>query len=221
MQELKFGRKRRGSSLRSGSGKKGAGRSGLRFEDTGRRQRRKRPYGRPGGTGARTAAVWAVEIILVCAAAVFLVLSFGCRVSVAGDSMSPVLENGETVLVNRLSSRIFSPSRGDIIAYSQGVRGQYAVKRIVGLPGETVQITDGSVYIDGEKMTEDIYVEDIEYAGVAAAPVELSENEYFVIGDNAQASKDSRSPEAGLVRKNDIYGKVWFRADFGKHFGFI
>mgnify|MGYP005758971477 CR=1 FL=1 len=221
MQGLKFGRKRRGSSLKSGTRKKTPGRSGLRFERERGRRCRAGAYGRPAGVNVSGALRWAAEIILVCAAAFLLVLSFGCRVSNAGDSMKPVLENGEVVLVNRLCYRIFSPSRGDIVAYSRDGSGQYSIKRIVGLPGETVQIVDGSVYINDEKMTDDIYAEDIEYAGIAAAPVELGEGEYFVIGDNSEASDDSRSPDAGPVRKNDIYGKVWFVADFGEHFGFI
>ena len=74
---------------------------------------------------------------------------------------------------------------------------------------------------DGEELTEDIYAEDISYAGLASAPVELGDGEYFVIGDNAAASDDSRSPDAGPVSEDEIYGKVWFVASFGDHFGFI
>ena len=136
MQGLKFGRKRRGSSLKSGARKKTPGRSGLRFERERGRRRRAGAYGRPAGVNVSGALRWAAEIILVCAAAFLLVLSFGCRVSNAGDSMKPVLENGEVVLVNRLCYRIFSPSRGDIVAYSRDGSGQYSIKRIVGLPGE-------------------------------------------------------------------------------------
>lgn len=221
MQELKFGRKRKGSSLNSGARRRAPGRSGLKFEQERKRRRRTGTYGGPGVSYPAAALRWAAEIILVCAAAFFLVLSFGCRVSNAGDSMNPVLDNGEVVLVNRLSFRIFSPSRGDIVAYNRDGGDQYAIKRIAGLPGETVQIVDGSIYIDGEKMTDGIFAENIEYAGIAAAPVELGEGEYFVIGDNSEASDDSRSPDAGPVHKSDIYGKVWFVADFGEHFGFI
>lgn len=222
MQELKFGRKRRGSSVKSGGNRKKTSRhSSLRFENEKGGLHRTAGYRKPGGVNAAGVLLWAGEIILVCAAAFFLVLSFGHRVSNTGDSMKPVIDNGEVVLVNRLGYRFFSPSRGDIVVYSQNGDGQYSIKRIAGLPGETVQIAEGSLYIDGEKMEEDVFAEDIEYAGIAAAPVELGEGEYFVIGDNSAASDDSRSPDAGPVRESDIYGKVWFVASFGEHFGFI
>ena len=95
------------------------------------------------------------------------------------------------------------------------------IKRIIGLPGETVQIVDGNVYIDGEEMKDHIYVSEISYAGIAEEPVELGEEEYFVIGDNAGASDDSRTASIGNVSLDDIYGKVWFAADFGDNFGFV
>lgn len=221
MQGLKFGRKRRGASGTSG---RNAGRSSrhsnLRFESE-KRGYRAGGFKKQGRISPVGVLVWLGEIILVCAAAVFLVLAFGHRVSNTGDSMEPVLENGDVVLVNRLSYMIFSPSRGDIVAYSQNGSEQYSIKRIVGLPGETVQIVEGSIYIDGEEMKDDIYAENIEYAGLASAPVELGDEEYFVIGDNASASDDSRSPDAGPVSKSDIYGKIWFAAGPGDHFGFI
>ena len=178
-------------------------------------------YGQPRRVNIAGLLCWIGEIILVCAAAVFLVLAFGYRVSNTGESMEPALDNGEVVLVNRLSYRMFSPARGDIVAYSQDGSEQYSVKRIVGLPGETIQIVEGSIFIDGEQLTEDVYAEDISYAGLASAPVELGDGEYFVIGDNASASDDSRSPDAGPVSEDEIYGKVWFVASFGDHFGFI
>ena len=115
----------------------------------------------------RGIVVWAVEILIVCMLAVFLVAAFGQRVSTAGDSMSPALKNGDVLLINRAAYHIKSPARGDIVAFRQEDNGHYSVKRIVGLPGETVQIADGKVLIDGEEMAKDIYVSDIEYAGEA------------------------------------------------------
>ena len=222
MQGLKFGRKRRGPSGKNGKGrKKSSGHSKLRFESEKRGKDHAGGHGKRKHISAASALCMLGEIILVCAAAVFLVLAFGHRVSNTGESMMPTLGNGEVVLVNRLSYMMFSPSRGDIVVYSQGGREQYSVKRIAGLPGETVQIIDGSIYIDGEKQTEDIYAENIEYAGLASAPVELGDGEYFVIGDNPGVSDDSRSPDAGPVREADIYGKAWFVTSFGDNFGLI
>lgn len=222
MQGLKFNRKRRGSSGKAGKGRKrSSGHSDLRFESEKRGLHRAGGYGRPKHIRTASVLCWLGEIILVCAAAVFLVLAFGHRISNTGDSMKPALANGDVVLVNRLSYKLFSPKRGDIIAYSQGGSEQYSIKRIAGLPGETVQIVEGSIYIDGEKLTDDIYAENIEYAGLASAPVKLGDGEYFVLGDNPEASDDSRSPDSGPVRESEIYGKIWFVASFGDHFGFI
>ena len=215
MRELKFSRKRKGTS--GTSGRRSSRRSDLRFESE-RGKHHKGGYGQPRRVNIAGLLCWIGEIILVCAAAVFLVLAFGYRVSNTGESMEPALDNGEVVLVNRLSYRMFSPARGDIVAYSQDGSEQYSVKRIVGLPGETIQIVEGSIFIDGEQLTEDVYAEDISYAGLASAPVELGDGEYFVIGDNASASDDSRSPDAGPVSEDEIYGKVWFVASFGDHF---
>ena len=114
-----------------------------------------------------------------------------------------------------------SPARGDIVAFRKEENGHFSVKRIVGLPGETVQITDGTVLIDGEELTNQIYVSNIEYAGEAEQPVELGEDEYFVIGDNHAASDDSRLPGIGAVTRDEIYGEAWFIVSPGKDFGFI
>ena len=153
--------------------------------------------------------------------AVFLVAAFGQRVSTAGDSMAPALRNGDVLLINRAVYHIKSPSRGDIVAFRKEENGHFSVKRIVGLPGETVQITDGTVLIDGEELTNQIYVSNIEYAGEAEQPVELGEDEYFVIGDNHAASDDSRLPGIGAVTRDEIYGEAWFIVSPGKDFGFI
>ena len=169
----------------------------------------------------RGIVVWAVEILIVCMLAVFLVAAFGQRVSTAGDSMSPALKNGDVLLINRAAYHIKSPARGDIVAFRQEDNGHYSVKRIVGLPGETVQIADGKVLIDGEEMAKDIYVSDIEYAGEAVQPVELGDDEYFVIGDNHAASDDSRLPGIGSISRTEIYGQAWFIVSPFEDFGFI
>lgn len=168
-------------------------------------------------------ARWTVEIVVVCLLAVILVVSFGQRVSIAGDSMSPALKNGDVLLVNRLVYNARKPERGDIIAFrpNGNENAHYMVKRVVGLPGETVQIQDGQVYIDGKVLVKDIYCYDITIPGVAAEPVELGENEYFVLGDNHESSDDSRMADVGNVKREDIYGKVWFVANFSSDFGLV
>lgn len=166
---------------------------------------------------------WTVETVVVCLFAVILVLSFGQRVSIAGDAMSPALKNGDILLVNRLVYNARKPERGDIIAFKPGgnENAHYRIKRVVGLPGETVQIRNGQVYIDGEILVKDIYCYDITTPGVAEKPIVLGENEYFVLGDNHQSSDDSRMADVGNVQREDIYGKAWFVISFGQSFGFV
>ena len=183
-----------------------------------RRKRKKRGKRRNKAAGI---FLWVLEILIVCMTAVLLVAAFGQRVSTAGDSMSPVLRNGDVVLVNHFIYNIKDPARGDIVAFRQDENGHYMLKRVVGLPGETVQITDGQLLINGEAPEEDIYVSDIEYAGEAQEPVELGKDEYFVMGDNHTDSDDSRLPSIGNIKKDDIFGKAWFIVSPGKDFGFI
>jgi signal peptidase I len=89
------------------------------------------------------------------------------------------------------------------------------------LPGETVQIIDGFIYINGEVLVEDIRFDKMEYAGTAEEEVKLGEDEFFVLGDNRNASEDSRNAEIGNIRKQDIDSQAWFNATMGEHFGKI
>ena len=220
MQDLNFRKKRRTPGQKPRRQMKG---KKLRFDDRRKKLYFEKKKGRKRVVSIRRAFLFLFQAVLVCAAAVLLVVFFGYRVSNAGDSMSPALKNGDVVLVNRLIYQIKGPARGDIIVFRPGgnENTHYSIKRVVGLPGETVQIIDGSVYIDGEEAEGDIYVADIEYAGTAEEPVELGEDEYFVIGDNTGVSDDSRTEDVGNVRLEDICGEAWFVANFGEDFGFI
>lgn len=139
------------------------------------------------------------------------------------DSMRPELKNGDVVLVNRLVYNAMTPKRGDIIAFKPNGRenAHYYIKRIVGLPGETVQIKDGKVYINGKEQKKDIFVSEIEKPGVAQDEITLGENEYFVLGDQASSSDDSRMADIGNVKRSEIYGKIWFNTSVGSNFGFV
>lgn len=148
---------------------------------------------------------------------------FGQRVSNAGDSMSPVLKNGDVVLINRIVYDARKPKRGEIIAFrpNGNENAHYCIKRVVGLPGETVQIKDGKVYIDGKVQKKNIYTSDLDFAGIAEKKLTLGETEYFVLGDNSAGSDDSRLADIGNVKREDIGGKVWFVTNIGKNFGFV
>ena len=137
-------------------------------------------------------------IYLLCVlGAVWLVITFvGQRTEVEGASMENTLHNGDNLIVDKLSYRFRDPERFDIIVFPfQYQANTYYIKRIIGLPGETVQIMeDGSIYINGEKMEESYGREVIqpETIGRAAEPIVLGEDEYFVMGDNRNDSWDAR-----------------------------
>lgn len=171
----------------------------------------------------KTAIEWGTEIIVVCILAWMLVSFFGQRVSNAGDSMSPVLKNGDVVLINRIVYDARKPKRGEIIAFrpNGNENAHYCIKRVVGLPGETVQIKDGKIYIDGKVQKKNVYTSDLDFAGIAEKKLTLGETEYFVLGDNSAGSDDSRLADIGNVKREDIGGKVWFVTNIGKNFGFV
>lgn len=160
---------------------------------------------------------WVIVTILGVVIAFALVFSFGMQVMVIGDSMEPELANGQKVLVDRALAAIISPKRGDIIVFlpNGNTNSHYYVKRVIGVPGDTVQITDGILYINGSAADEDPEVFDkMEDAGIAANPVALKSGEYFVLGDNRNSSEDSRSANIGIVSNSMCVGKVWFKLKF-------
>ena len=164
-------------------------------------------------------------IYLLCVlVAVWLVITFvGQRTEVEGASMENTLHNGDNLIVDKLSYRFHDPERFDIIVFPfQFQDNTYYIKRIIGLPGETVQIMDdGSIYINGEKLEENYGMEVIkpETIGRAAEPIELGDDEYFVMGDNRNNSSDSRTDMVGNIKRENIIGKAWLRiwpvSDFG------
>ncbi|MCI9527604.1 MAG: signal peptidase I [Lachnospiraceae bacterium] len=156
-------------------------------------------------------AVWIVEILLTIAAAIIMVSFFGFRVSVIGPSMSPTLENGEKVLVNRFVYKLFDPKQNDLIVFQPNgnEKSHYYVKRVIALPGDTVQIKDGKVYVNGELLAESVETEKIENAMMAENEIVVGEDEYFVLGDNRNNSEDSRYASIGNVKKDHITGEAW------------
>ena len=164
-------------------------------------------------------------IYLLCVlGAVWLVITFvGQRTEVEGASMENTLHNGDNLIVDKLRYRFHDTERFDIIVFPfQFQDNTYYIKRIIGLPGETVQIMDdGSIYINGEKLEENYGMEVIkpETIGRAAEPIELGDDEYFVMGDNRNNSSDSRTDMVGNIKRENIIGKAWLRiwpvSDFG------
>lgn len=137
------------------------------------------------------------------------------RTEVDGGSMESTLYDKDNLLVDKISYKLTNPKRFDIIVFPFNEEDNiYYIKRIIGMPGETVQIDEeGRIYIDGEILEESYGREVIkrEYIGRAAEPVKLGEDEYFVMGDNRNRSTDSRMEIVGNVHKDDIVGKAWVR----------
>ena len=142
---------------------------------------------------------WVFQIVLVCLCAFVFVWYFGHQISNIGESMNPVIRNGDVVLVNRIVYDASTPKRGDIIVFKpKGNENLHSyIKRIIGLPGESVEIRDGEIYIV------------------------LGGDEYFVLGDNRESSEDSRMADIGNVKRSEIEGKVWFILSPKDRFGLL
>ena len=157
---------------------------------------------------------WVFYIAFVLVLTWVIITFVGQRTRVDGRSMMNTLHDGDNLIVEKLSYRFSDPKRFDIIVFPPTGKKEYYIKRIIGLPGETVQIMDdGSIYINGEKLEENYGMEVIkpETIGRAAEPIELGDDEYFVMGDNRRVSLDSRSEEVGTVSEDSIVGKAFIR----------
>ena len=162
-----------------------------------------------------------LAMIAVVVAATYLVVTFvGQRTQVSGESMETTLSDGDHLIVDKISYRFRDPERYDIVVFPYRLEeNTYYIKRIIGLPGETVHIVDGYVYINGIQLDEHYGNEIMEKPGIAAEPVTLGEDEYFVLGDNRNNSQDSRTASVGVIHRDEILGRAWVRiwplSDFG------
>ncbi|MBQ8147274.1 MAG: signal peptidase I [Lachnospiraceae bacterium] len=161
----------------------------------------------------RTLGSYAISILIVVIIA-YSIVAFGAQtLRIVGQSMEPTLQNGDVVLVNKIGYVFGSPKRFDLIAFKQreGDNGYYNVKRVIGLPGETITIQDGYIFIDGVVLTDLPFDEKIATEGLALEGVTLEKGEYFVLGDNVNNSEDSRFANMGNILENEILGKVVYR----------
>ena len=142
---------------------------------------------------------------------------------VSGQSMEPTLSNGDNLIVDKISYRFRDPQRYDIIVFPYKYEEDtYYIKRIIGMPGETVQVIGGYVYINGELLESDIYgAEPMESGQLADQPITLGADEYFVLGDNRNHSSDSRDPSVGVLKRSDLLGRAWVRIYPFDKIGFI
>lgn len=160
---------------------------------------------------------WGFGLFVAVFLAFMLIMFFGIKTSMVGSSMEPIIKNGQNVYINRVAYNMSSPKRGDVIVFKPNgnKNSHFYIKRVIGLPGETVQITNGKVYINGTILSGD-YASDTKEAGMAASEVVLDTDEYFVMGDNRLNSEDSRSANIGNVTNSMIEGKAWYKSKFGK-----
>ena len=167
----------------------------------------------------------AIYLLIVLAITFVLIKYVGQRTVVDGSSMYSTLSDGDNLWVDKLSYHLGDPKRFDIIVFPpyEDEKGIYYIKRIIGLPGETVQIDlDGNIYINGELLEENFGYETIDedHIGRAISPVTLGADEYFVMGDNRNNSLDSRFEMVGNLKRSQLIGKAVFRmtpfSSFGK-----
>lgn len=133
------------------------------------------------------------------------------RMVIHNHSMENTIMNGDNVLIDKISYRMIQPKRFDVIVFKQVGTGDVLIKRIIGLPHETVQIKDGEFVINDKPIRDIKELEAPQEPGLAANPIVLSSGEYFVVGDNRRDSIDSRYEEVGLVTENRIIGRLLMR----------
>lgn len=164
----------------------------------------------------------AVYLLVIVLCIIFVPRYVIQRTIVDGSSMENTLQNEDNLLVEKLSYHFSSPERFDVIVfYPFGKEDDaYYIKRVIGLPGETIQIVGDTIYIDGEKLEENYGKDPMTKSGIAKKPLTLGEDEYFVLGDNRTVSEDSRYPEIGPVTRDKIAGRAILRiypfSEFGK-----
>jgi len=141
---------------------------------------------------------------------VFLILTFlGQKTNVVGKSMEPTLHDGDRLIVDKLSYRFNEVERYDIIVFPHAPK-LYYIKRVIGLPGDTVTIEDGFVWVNGEKLDKQYQFETIHQYG-NNLPMKVPPGEYFVLGDNRNNSSDSRYIDVGTIKREEIMGLARWR----------
>lgn len=174
-------------------------------------------------SAVHSAFVWVGECLLAFAIGCVLVYYFMTSLTCVGQAMEPTVSSGAQVLVNRFIYTLASPKAGDVIVFKPNGNSNthYYMRRVIGTPGDTIQIVEGFVYVNGELFETGTGNEQMDFAGVAEEEIILEKDEYFVLGDNRSASEDSRNDDIGNVRRRDIYGMAWFVRYPWDNFGII
>jgi signal peptidase I len=159
----------------------------------------------------RGIAEWIVTLVLAILL-FFVVREFLFRTArVDGTSMSPTLEHGDTVILNRLVYHIGTPKAGDIVAFPNPANPSvYFIKRVIGVPGDTVELIDGVFFVNGEQL-EDDFSSELIIGRVNMGTLVVEEGYFFVLGDNRNNSQDSRFPDVGTIHASDMIGRAGIR----------
>ena len=171
----------------------------------------------------KEALTWTIQIVAVIFIAYVCVSFFGIRSNVVGQAMAKTLNSGDQVLINKFIYVVSSPKAGDVIVFlpNGNEKSHYYVRRVIGVPGDTVQLKNGAVYINDTLFNEIVDVSAMEDAGIASEEIKLGKNEYFVLGDNRNNSEDSRYANIGNIKEEYIVGQAWFRLESEDGMGFI
>lgn len=155
--------------------------------------------------------VWLAEILAVLLLSAIVAHFFFRSTTMQEISMEPTIQVNDRVRINRFCYVFGSPQRGDIIAFkkSDDEDASTHIKRVIGLPGDTIQIKDGMILLNGETYMESGNYAKINNPGMAEEPIKLGNGEYFLLGDNRNNSEDSRFADMGTIQKSLIIGKVW------------
>ena len=155
---------------------------------------------------------WVFEIVVTLVLAAMVGIMLFQTVTMQESSMEPTIEVGDRFFINRVVYKFTSPKRGDLIVFRTNASDDAAlhIRRVIGLPGETIQISGGRILIDGEAYKEGKDFPMISNPGLASSSITLESGEYFVLGDNRNNSEDSRYADIGMVKKRYIAGKIWF-----------
>lgn len=162
-----------------------------------------------------------ITLVFVGAGAILALFVSRCliqKVTVEGSSMVDTLHDGDLLFGIRKGVFYRTIHRYDVVVLDMDQEECY-VKRIIGLPGETVQIREDGVYINGELLGEEYGYSAMGGPGIAEEEISLEEGEYFVLGDNREISKDSRDPEVGIIREEQVLSRlglrIWPLGDIG------
>ena len=185
----------------------------LEADSPSRRKPHKNKKSSRGRSVVKSLISWILYLAVLVGIAFLLVHFVGQRTEVIGSSMEHTLYDGDNIIVDKISYRFHEPERFDVIVFPyQHEEDTHYIKRVIGLPGESVRIDEeGTIFINGEELQESYGSEVIKSPGLAAEEILLGTDEYFVLGDNRNASADSRDPQVGNVKRDTIVGKAWLR----------